>query len=172
MANPYPTSNRALVRYELTKPADGAPKGSQRHEEFELDPPTHSIAEVEKRFRDANTDTGKEFIDADLLPVKEDVPPEPVLANQTIPAQGTPKDPQIIRERAAGREELPPTVTEDADAEPDRTIRPAKRTKSADGLDELTVVDLREQAKDAEVHSYSTLTKQELINAIRAAKAK
>jgi hypothetical protein len=151
----YPTTDRALVRYRNTKaqapnpdaepkvptvaavgagvlvtptaPPTGTPKDGHTSEEFILDPPTNSIAEVEKRWREANKDGDKEWVDADLLAASEPKPPaEPVLANETLPGPGVPQDAQIVRERAAGRTELPGTVTEDAEVKETKgKIRPA-----------------------------------------------
>lgn len=106
MANPYPTSSSALVHFNE--------KGKRSSVVVELDPPTNSVAEVEKRWRDDNANEGKEFFDADLLPQQESpATTEPVLANATIPPEGTPTDPQIVRERATGREETDATTPEE-----------------------------------------------------------
>lgn len=119
MANPYPTSSRALVTFDDAQ-------GKRDSVEYELDPPTNNVAEVEKRWRDDEDNEGKTFHDADLLPGESAIPPaEPVLANETIPAQGTPTDPQIVRERASGREETDATTPEED--LPKADIKPVKK---------------------------------------------
>jgi len=205
MPNPNLTSDRALVRYRLTKaqppppdarpvpvqvntlhaptvlapPALGTPDGGHTMEEYHLDPPTNSVAEVERRWSEDNKDQNRVFVDADLLPVVSPIPPvEPV--KSIVPNPNDPTDSQIVKERARGREELPGTVTEDEDAgkAPEGSIRPVKGDKADkgakaapenDGLDDLTVPELREKADKAHVDVPAPGNKPELVAALRAA---
>lgn len=134
MPAPFPPNDTALVRFRYTKaqpagkptpPPAGSPPGTpptvrpeitagtESTEMFELDPPTNSIAEVEKRWREANgPDSDKDWQDASFPDAAAPKPePAPLKPEPDVDAQG-------VRHRAAGMEELPGTVTETADAEP------------------------------------------------------
>lgn len=164
MPNPNPTSDRALVRFRDPKIKTS---GGHTFEEFQLDPPTNSIAEVEKRWTDENKDSGREWIDADLL--TEPAPP----AEKVEAPPRPPLDAQIVRERAAGREELPPTVTEDKDAGPEGEITPVKgKGGSKSDPNELTVAELHERATALEIEGRSEMNRDDLVKAVRKAEKK